>query len=78
MIYGAAIGDAIGIATRGLSDDDCDFHYSKDNITYTEILQDGHRVRWRPGDWTSNFDLFASIKTSLSFHAVVHSLKYCF
>ena len=61
MIYGAAIGDAIGIATRWMSKDECDFYYSHENIDYSEIVQDEHRVRWRKGDWTGNFDLFVRL-----------------
>lgn len=60
LIYGAAIGDAIGLATRGMTVDQALFHYGTTDIQYSDIVVDDHRVRWRPGDWTSNFDLFVS------------------
>ena len=56
FIYGAAIGDAIGIATENLSVDECNFHYDRDTLAYTDIIRDQHRVRWRRGDWTVHFD----------------------
>ena len=61
LIYGAAIGDAIGVSCRWMSDDECSFHYSCDeDLIYSNIVQDEHRVLWRQGDWTSNFDMFVS------------------
>ena len=61
LIYGAAIGDAIGVSCRWMSDDECSFHYSCDeDLIYSKIVQDEHRVLWRQGDWTSNFDMFVS------------------
>lgn len=57
LVYGAAIGDAIGLATRGMDKDQCKFHYT-DQLTLTDIVQDEERIHWRKGDWTSNFDQF--------------------
>lgn len=56
LIYGAAIGDAIGLSTCCMSSDECLFHYNKEGINYSDIVQDELRVRWKQGDWTSNFD----------------------
>lgn len=56
LIYGAAIGDALGVATCCMTADECQFHYSTDNILYRDIVRDEVRVRWKQGDWTSNFD----------------------
>lgn len=61
LIYGAAIGDAIGVACRWMSDDEINFYLVNDNeLTYDKIVQDEHRILWRQGDWTSNFDQFVS------------------
>ncbi|XP_046575279.1 uncharacterized protein LOC124283294 [Haliotis rubra] len=77
VIYGAAIGDAIGVATRWMSPDECDFYYSKDSISYMDIVHDEHRVRWRKGDWTSNFDVFMLVMESvLSWGGVVDELDF--
>jgi ADP-ribosylglycohydrolase len=56
LIYGAAIGDAVGLSTCCMSSDECLFHYNKEGINYSDIVQDELRVRWKQGDWTSNFD----------------------
>ena len=56
LLYGAAIGDAIGIATDGMKPDECRFHYDPDTMTYTDIVRDTHRTHWKQGDWTTNFD----------------------
>lgn len=77
LIYGAAIGDAIGLATTCMSADECQFHYEKDSIEYTDIVQDEIRVRWSRGDWTSNFDTLALVLDSLiSWAGVVDELDY--
>ena len=60
LIYGAAIGDAIGIATRWMTEDECNFYYPDRNLTYKDILVDENRVWWRQGDWTSNTDHMVS------------------
>ena len=59
-MYGAAIGDAIGIATSYMTRDEVSFHYNLDTVMYTDIIRDEHRVRWRPGDWTSDVDQMVS------------------
>ena len=56
LIYGAAIGDAVGLATCCMQQDEINFHYKTDMISFSDIVADQLRVRWRQGDWTSNFD----------------------
>lgn len=68
LLYGAAIGDALGLATRGMSRDECSFYYNQDDLDYSQILQDKHRVLWRAGDWTSNFDSMVGIQNLETFH----------
>ncbi|XP_060078498.1 uncharacterized protein LOC132557984 [Ylistrum balloti] len=77
LIYGAAIGDAVGLATRGMSVDEAAFHYNSTEIQYSDIVVDSHRVRWRPGDWTSNFDLFVlALDSVISWGGVVDELDF--
>lgn len=77
MIYGAAIGDAIGLATRWMSPDECKFYYEKKDLIYSSILQDQHRVHWKPGDWTSNFDNMILVLDSLiTWAGVVDELDF--
>ncbi|XP_061178913.1 uncharacterized protein LOC133187526 [Saccostrea echinata] len=77
LLYGAAIGDALGLATRGMSRDECSFYYDTDDIDYTQILQDRQRVLWRAGDWTSNFDSMLLVLDSiLAWAGVVDELDF--
>nr|XP_006823529.1 PREDICTED: uncharacterized protein LOC100377592 [Saccoglossus kowalevskii] len=65
LIYGAAIGDAIGISTEHMTRDECRFHYDIDKLDYQSITQDKHRVRWQKGDWTVDFDQMALVLDSI-------------
>ncbi|XP_037091318.1 uncharacterized protein LOC119111616 [Pollicipes pollicipes] len=56
LLFGAALGDALGLATEGLSRDQCRFHYEPD-YTLADTVRDELRVRYRDGDWTANTDL---------------------
>lgn len=77
LIYGAAVGDIVGMATRWMSPDECAFHYNSEIISFTDIVQDQHRVPWRQGDWTSNFDIFMLVMDSLiSWAGVVDELDF--
>lgn len=60
LVYGAAIGDAIGLSCRWMSADECAFHYGDDELVYGQIVQDEHRVMWTRGNWTSNFEQLVS------------------
>ena len=64
LIYGAALGDAIGIATENMTTDECHFHYDAENFQFSQIIRDDHRTHWRPGDWTGHFDQMVSYITS--------------
>ena len=65
LLYGAAVGDALGIATENMKPDECQFYYDADTINYCDIIRDEHRTKWKPGDWTTDFDqvvcIFAGI-----------------
>ena len=56
LMYGAAVGDAIAVATQGMTTDECSFYYDPVNLTYDDIIRDEFRVRWRQGDWSDCFD----------------------
>ncbi|KAK2182546.1 hypothetical protein NP493_349g02002 [Ridgeia piscesae] len=60
-----AIGDAIGIATENMDVDECRFYYDPVTLSYSDIIRDSHRVSWRPGDWTVDFDQLALVLESL-------------
>ena len=61
LLYGAALGDAIGVATQGMTVDECQFHYDPTTLTYEDIIRDELRVRWRQGDWSDCFDQLVNL-----------------
>lgn len=71
-MYGAAIGDAIGVGTEFMSADECAFYYDVENLDYKSIKIDEHRVKWERGDWTCNADQMVGNEQACLFF---HSLK---
>ncbi|XP_015913747.2 uncharacterized protein [Parasteatoda tepidariorum] len=77
LLYGAVIGDALGIATEFLSLDECHFYYNEETLTYNDIIRDEHRVHWSRGDWTSNSDQMLLVLDSLlQWAGVVDELEF--
>lgn len=60
-IYGQAIGDALGLGTEGMTDEDMAWKYPNGIRYYDEIFQDRHRKRWKKGDWTDDTDMMLCI-----------------
>ena len=56
LLYGAAIGDALGLSTAQMSPDECHFHYDEGALHYQDIIVDKYRLQWEKGDWTTAFD----------------------
>ncbi|XP_068718826.1 uncharacterized protein [Montipora capricornis] len=55
-LYGAAIGDAIGLCTEFMMPDECRFHYDQESLCCENMIKDRHRSKWKKGDWTDSFD----------------------
>ena len=60
-LYGAAIGDAIGLCTDFMVPDECQFYYDKNMLSYKNTVKDRHRSKWQRGDWTDSFDQTVSL-----------------
>ncbi len=60
-IYGQAVGDALGLGTEGMTDEDMAWKYPHGLQLYKQIYQDGHRKRWKIGDWTDDTDMMLCI-----------------
>jgi ADP-ribosylglycohydrolase len=56
LLYGNAIGDALGLSAEFLSKKNVGLIY-KENITYNNIIQDQHRKLWKKGEWTDDTDM---------------------
>lgn len=60
-LYGQAIGDALGLETEFMTDEDIAWKYHHGLQHYKQIYQDRHRKRWEIGDWTDNTDMMLCI-----------------
>ena len=60
-LYGQAIGDALGLGTEGMTDEDMAWKYPHGLQLYKQIYQDSHRKRWKIGDWTDDTDMMLCI-----------------
>ncbi|MBF0121268.1 MAG: ADP-ribosylglycohydrolase family protein [Desulfobacterales bacterium] len=65
VIYGQAIGDALGLGTEFLSKSEVLKYYPNGLNNYNQIIQDAHRRRWKIGDWTDDTDQMLCILDSL-------------
>lgn len=61
VLYGQAIGDALGLGTEGMTDEDMAWKYPTGIQHYSQIYQDRHRKRWKIGDWTDDTDMMLCI-----------------
>ncbi|MGM9714017.1 MAG: ADP-ribosylglycohydrolase family protein [Prevotella sp.] len=61
VIYGQAIGDALGLGTEFMTDEDMAWKYPNGLQHYSQIYQDSHRRRWKIGDWTDDTDMMLCI-----------------
>ena len=64
-IYGQAIGDALGLGTEFMDDEEMAHKYPDGLRHYNEIYQDNHRRRWEIGDWTDDTDMMLCIANAV-------------
>ncbi len=65
VIFGHAVGDALGLGTEFLSKQQVRIYYPDGLEHYAQIKQDAHRCRWAVGDWTDDTDQMLCILDSL-------------
>lgn len=65
VLFGQAIGDALGLAAEGMSRDQVAATYPNGVNDYTDIVQDEFRSRWPRGAWTDDTDQMLCILDSL-------------
>jgi ADP-ribosylglycohydrolase len=54
VLFGEAIGDALGLGTEFLSKQKVREYYPNGLTSYGQIVRDRHRSRWETGDWTDD------------------------
>jgi len=65
VLFGQAIGDALGLGTEFLSKRQVAAYYPHGLHALEQIVPDRHRARWAPGDWTDDTDQMLCILESL-------------
>lgn len=65
VIYGQAIGDALGLSTEFMSKTEIIKAYPNGINTYEDIQTDEHTERWEKGDWTDDTDQMLCILDSI-------------
>jgi len=68
VLYGQAVGDALGLGTEFLSRAEVAEYYPGGLRNFGQIVQDRHRSRWVRGDWTDDTDQMLCILDSLLEH----------
>lgn len=56
VLFGNAIGDALGLATEFMTGQEAHENYPNGVQTYSDIVRDKHRSRWKIGNWTDDTD----------------------
>ena len=80
-VYGQAIGDALGLGTEGMTDEDMAWKYPNGIQHYSDIFQDRHRKRWQIGDWTDDTDMMLCIANAVikdkgvNYTTIAHNFK---
>lgn len=58
ILFGQAIGDALGLGYEFLSKEEVSQNYPNGFSEFSQIIQNDHRKRWRIGGWTDGTDQF--------------------
>lgn len=65
LIFGQAIGDALGLATEFMTKEEIIHHYPNGITGYQDIISDRHRNLWQKGAWTDDTDQMLCILDSI-------------
>ncbi|CAL4185425.1 unnamed protein product, partial [Meganyctiphanes norvegica] len=76
LLYGAVVSDAVALSTEGLTEQECHFYYSKENLMPQERIHDYLRAHFPPQDWSSNADiLLLTLESLMRWGGVVDELE---
>lgn len=65
VLFGQAIGDALGLGTEFMTKPEVIQTYPNGLSHYEQIVQDFHRSRWQKGDWTDDTDMMLCIAEAI-------------
>jgi ADP-ribosylglycohydrolase len=76
ILFGLAVGDALGLATEFMSKDEVQTHYPDGISDYSQIIRDKHRSRWSPGSWTDDTDQALCIINAVRNHRQLTAVTF--
>lgn len=81
VIFGQAIGDALGLGTEFMTRKEVLRNYPTQLVSYSQIVRDAHRRRWKQGDWTDDTDMMLCIANAIiadeeiQLNTIAHNFK---
>ncbi|MGL5318700.1 MAG: ADP-ribosylglycohydrolase family protein [Bacteroidales bacterium] len=72
VIYGQAIGDALGLGTEMMNYKEVKSAYPAGLKRYSDIIDDPYRRRWKKGEWTDDTDQVICILNSVIENEELH------
>lgn len=84
VIFGQAIGDALGLGTEFMSKDEVTRNYPDQLTLYSQIIRDKHRGRWKQGEWTDDTEMMLCIARAMivdcdiNMKTIAHNFKVWF
>lgn len=72
VIYGQAIGDALGLGTESMNYKEVKSAYPGGLKRYSDIIDDSYRRRWKKGEWTDDTDQVICILNSVIDNQELH------
>ncbi len=65
MLFGYALGNALGIGTELMTRQEIKIHYPEGLRSFSQIIRDGHRCQWEKGDWSNDTEMLLMLVDSL-------------
>lgn len=72
LIFGQAIGDALGLASEFMTEEEVRYFYPTGISAYEDIIEDRHRSLWKKGAWTDDTDMMLCILDSIVEHKAIN------
>ncbi|MDE6795925.1 MAG: ADP-ribosylglycohydrolase family protein [Muribaculaceae bacterium] len=76
LLYGYAIGDALGLGTELMSRTIVKKKYPDGLTDYSQIVRDAHRSQWQRGEWSNDTNYVLMLVDSLCENEGVNHLDY--